>query len=840
MTSKEAKARIKINRLLEEAGWRFFDQKESRANIQLEMNVKVSKTDLDRLGEDFENSRRGFVDYLLLDNKRFPLIVLEAKRENKDPLDGKEQARRYARNLGVRFIILSNGNIHYFWDLKKGNPHVITRFPTPESINRLQKKKPNPHRLINEKVTAEYILHSQNPNYESDPEWLDPAKRDDYLKDNNYRLLRDYQLQAIYSVQQAVAEGNDRFLFEMATGTGKTWVAAAIIRLFLRTGNAIRALFLVDRIELENQAETAFKDYLKKDYPLVIYKNNRDDWHKAKIVISTVQSLTDKYRQIFSPTDFDLIISDEAHRSINGNARAIFEYFGGYKLGLTATPKNYLKNLDVESVRELDPRAYEKRLLLDTYKTFGCADSEPTFQYTLNDGVKEGYLLSPYVIDARTEVTTQLLSDEGYAVLVPDDDGNLNEIIYTQQHFEKKFFSHPTNLVFCDTFLKHAYRDPVSMEIGKTIIFCVSQDHAAKITRILNELAERYFPGRYQSDFAMQVTSRIQEAQQMSKNFQNYNLGGYTKFLAGYKSSRVRVCVTVGMMTTGYDCTDIMNIVLLRPIFSPSDFIQIKGRGTRRHFFKLKSRERGEERVIGKNKEAFKLFDFFANCEYFEEKFDYDEVLQLPKEPSLNPVPPPGPPPVYDPEYEYKDLDYVKEMQQKQIGAEGMKVDRKMFEKFAEQVKEDPYIKEKMDQEDFDSAQEYIAEHIFNKPEDYFDLEKLRKDLDIDWRMPFRQILEYIFGHIDKIKGKHEVLDDEFDKFISIHNPESKYVQTAKRFFKAYITDEHIRSVVNSKEYAKLATNPVLTMQDIRELNGWREVIPQYVKDYVPLNNFMQ
>ncbi len=843
MYSKEASARIKINKLLEEAGWRFFDDNGKKANIQLEKNVKVSQKDLDSLGDDFEHTRNGFVDYLLLDDSGFPLIVLEAKKEDKDPLDGKEQARKYANNLDVRFVILSNGNIHYFWDLKKGNSNIITRLPSQDSVSSLkqQKSKPNPDLLVREDVTAEYILKSQNPYYETDPEWLDQEKRSDYLKNNNYRLLRAYQIRAIKSIQDSVAHGNDRFLFEMATGTGKTLVAAAVIKLFLSTGNAIRALFLVDRIELENQAKTAFTDYLKNDYPIVIYKENRDDWHKARIVISTVQSLTDKFQQLFSPTDFDLIISDEAHRSINGNARAIFEYFGGYKLGLTATPKDYLKNLDIESIRELDPRAYEKRLLLDTYKTFGCENSEPTFQYTLTDGVKDGYLLNPYVIDARTNVTTQLLSDEGYSVLVPDEDGNLHEKIYSQQHFEKKFFSDPTNLVFCDTFIKHALRDPISNEIGKSIFFCVSQDHAAKITKILNELAEIYFPGKYNSDFAVQVTSRIPNSQQFSKNFQNNNFNGYTRFLEGYKSSRTRVCVTVGMMTTGYDCTDILNLALLRPIFSPSDFIQIKGRGTRKHTFKFTHRYNGKEEIIIKEKDSFKLFDFFANYEYFEEKFNYDEVLELPKtpEPITKPTPPEPTPPLPE-EYTYRDKDLIKDMKQTLVDQNGMKIDRKMFEKFADQVKKVPFIKEKISEEDYEAAEDYIIENIFDRPEDYFNLEKLRKDLKVDWRLPFRQILELAFGRIDKIKSKHEVLDEEFDKFIAINKPRSQYVPTAKRFFKAYITDEEIRQIINNREYARLATSSVLTIQDIKDLDTLRETIPQYVKDYVPLNNFMQ
>ena len=111
---KEAKARIRINKLLEEAGWRFFDTLEGRANICLETNVIITEQKLNELGEDFEKTKNGCVDFLLLDELGFPLVVLEAKKEGKVPLDGKEQARKYARALNVRFIILSNGNLHYF------------------------------------------------------------------------------------------------------------------------------------------------------------------------------------------------------------------------------------------------------------------------------------------------------------------------------------------------------------------------------------------------------------------------------------------------------------------------------------------------------------------------------------------------------------------------------------------------------------------------------------------------------------------------------------------------------------------------------------------------------
>jgi type I restriction enzyme R subunit len=584
---KEATARIKINKLLEAAGWRFFADSNGPANVRLEPSVTIKSADLDGLGENFEKSGKGFVDFLLLDEKSFPLLVLEAKAADKNPLVGKEQARKYARSQNCRFVILSNGNLHYFWDLDRGNPHVITSFPTPNSVSGYRRVTPNPQRLVTEQVEDDYIVLTLRPGYQAEAGWKNDDERPGYIQANKLRFLRPYQLKAIRSLQSAVKDGKDRFLFEMATGTGKTLTAAAVIKLFLRSGNARRVLVLVDRLELEDQARKAFVGLLSADFQTVIYKESRDDWQRAEIVVTTVQSLlfNNKYQRFFSPTDFDLVISDEAHRSIGGNARAVFDYFIGYKLGLTATPRDYLKRFDKANPTTRDPREAERRLLLDTYRTFGCENSQPTFRYSLLDGVKDGYLINPTVVDARTEITTELLSEEGFVVSFTDDTGEDQQQTFKQREFEKRFFADATNQLFCKTFLENALRDPVSGEIGKSIVFAVSQNHAAKLAQFLNQMADRMFPAKYQSDFAVQVTSQISDAQQFTINFANNKLLGSGNFIAAYKTSKARVCVTVGMMTTGYDCTDILNLGLFRPIFSPTDFIQIKGRGTRTHNF---------------------------------------------------------------------------------------------------------------------------------------------------------------------------------------------------------------------------------------------------------------
>jgi type I restriction enzyme R subunit len=842
VTNKEATARIKINKLLEAAGWRFFAEGAASANIRLEPSVTLKSSDLDALGENFEKTGKGFIDFLLLDAKGFPLIVLEAKSEDKNPLVGKEQARKYAKSQNCRFVILSNGNLHYFWDLERGNPYLITSFPTPDSVTGYQQVTPNPQRLIEEVVNDDYIALTLRPHYQSDAAWRNEAERPGYIQANKLRFLRPYQLKAVHVLQQAVQEGKDRFLFEMATGTGKTLTAAAVIKLFLRSGNARRVLFLVDRLELEDQAKKAFAALLSADFQTVIYKENRDDWRRAEIVVTTVQSLlfNNKYQRLFSPTDFDLVISDEAHRSIGGNARAVFDYFIGYKLGLTATPRDYLRRFDGANGRTRDPREAERRLLLDTYRTFGCENSQPTYRYSLLDGVKEGFLINPTMVDARTEITTELLSEEGYAVTLVDDAGNDQEETYKQREFEKRFFSDATNQLFCKTFLENALRDPVSGEIGKSIVFAVSQHHAAKLAQIFNQMADRMFPARYQSDFAVQVTSQIQDAQQFTINFVNNNLLGSANFIPAYKTSKARVCVTVGMMTTGYDCPDILNLGLFRPIFSPTDFIQIKGRGTRKHnFLEQLFDDNLRDSVTKPQKTAFKLFDFFANCEYFEEEFNYDEVLKLPK-PQGKGSDDPQPPPPPGGAYEHLGGDLIASLKVEQITQEGMKIDRMFFEKFEDSVRDNATIAAAVEAGQWDRVIDYINREIFDKPHEYYSLDKLRKAAAVDRRLTLREILEKVFGLIPRFKSRDELLEEEFAKFVADTKPEgTAAIPAIKTFFKAYATSDTVRGIIESGHFTDLATNPYFSTRDFKAVPAkYRALIPDYIKDYVSLNQF--
>ena len=371
--------------------------------------------------------------------------------------------------------------------------------------------------------------------------------------------------------------------------------------------------------------------------------------------------------------------------------------------------------------------------------------------------------------------------------------------------------------------MENALRDPISGEIGKSIIFAVSQHHAAKLVQILNLMADKMFPAKYQSDFAVQVTSQISDAQQFTINFTNNNLLGSANFLPTYRTSKARVCVTVGMMTTGYDCPDILNLGLFRPIFSPTDFIQMKGRGTRKHDFRDELFDSElREAIKEPRKTAFKLFDFFANCEYFEEDYDYDEVIALPK-----PKPPGGGgggtggsgPTVAGGKYEHLGQDILSTIKEETIGFDGMKIDRMFYEKFEETVRDNPVIATAVEAGQWDRVIDYVNRELFDKPNDYFSLEKLRKAAAVDRRLGLREILEKIFGLIPGFKSKDELLEEEFAKFVADYRPEEAdalAIPAIKTYFKAYATNNQVRHIIDSKEYTDLATNAVFSSRDMK------------------------
>ena len=332
----------------------------------------------------------------------------------------------------------------------------------------------------------------------------------------------------------------------------------------------------------------------------------------------------------------------------------------------------------------------------------------------------------------------------------------------------------------------------------------------------------------------------------MTVDYSNDKLLGFSQWasdndvLSDYKTSRTRVCVTVGMMTTGWDCPNILNLGLMRPIYSPSEFIQIKGRGTRIYNFEHKYKDGNEVEVITKKKETFKLFDFFAICEYFEEKFDYDQVLKLA---SLNPNSTGLPVATTKPKkdgYNFEDDDAILTFQESKIGFEGMKVDRMLFQQFEENIKNDQDIIDAIGIGNMDSATALTIEKYINQADNEFTLEKLRKALKIDRKISVREILDLIFNG-NEIKSKDVLIRDEFDKFLAtIDVSDISDIEALRYFFIAYISDPTVRSIIDNHDYPALNYNPTLNKEDfIRVDERMRDVIPTYIKTYIRMDKFI-
>jgi len=343
----------------------------------------------------------------------------------------------------------------------------------------------------------------------------------------------------------------------------------------------------------------------------------------------------------------------------------------------------------------------------------------------------------------------------------------------------------------------------------------------------------------------VQVTSQVDGAQQHTINFTNNNLLGSANFIPTYKTSKARVCVTVGMMTTGYDCPDLLNLGLFRPIFSPTDFIQIKGRGTRKHDFREQLFDDTiKESAKEPKKTAFKLFDFFANCEYFEEEFDYDQVLKLPKPRvqggeggeggGAGPI-------VTGGTYEHLGEDILSTIKEETIGYEGMRIDREFYAKFEDIVRENDFIAASIEAGQWDRVIDYVNKEVFDKPSEYYSLDKLRKAAGVDRRLTLREILEKIFGLIPRFKSKDDLLEEEFSKFVADRKPEeAEAIPAIKTYFKAYASSDQIRAIINDPDrYVELNTNRVFSTKDFKAVpTKYRTLIPEYIRDYVSLNQF--
>jgi type I restriction enzyme R subunit len=730
MPKSEAFSRVLIDQALRESNWDILN--EHRVRFELDGNS-------------------GRVDYVL-SGDRGALCVLEAKRPDLDPYDAKEQARGYAENLRAPFVILSNGNEHWFWNYERADQRDafrIERMPSLQDLERLRLKNLQPPRPL--------LTENVGPNY---------LKR---FKDEI--TLRRYQINAIDEIsKQFDRSGKRKFLLEMATGTGKTLLCAALIRRFLATRNAERVLFIVDRIELAKQTMEDFGVVLQ-EYSPVVFKTARrrpSELLGSCVVVATIQSLLvdRRYRQEFTPFYFDLVINDEAHRSIYGDAREVVQFFQATRIGLTATPKAYLKNVNVEELEQANPKALEARQLRDTYHYFGCEPGMPTFRYDIIDAVKdpEGpFLCTPKIYDIRSEITTKALEEKGWTVIVNEQEEN-----YKVKDLERKIFTPERNQVMCESFLKHAQRDP-SGALGKSIIFAVNQTHATALTKILNEI---------QPGIAVTVTSRVPEASDIAKDFRD-----------GKRAEKI--AVSVDMLSTGYNCRDLLNVVLMRPIFSPTEYIQIKGRGTRLFTFRVGNTEY--------EKKFFFLMDFCAVAEYFEEKYDYSVPLPVPRprpkaepapdEPgqsgtpgdSRRPPPEPGedtgepapPPTAQRPEIPiWTGRDLVASEEVRIVGPNGEKVDvmtfRGSFERdIAELAKKDAEFKEAVEDEDDDAVETILQQRFFHKPEMFYSSDKLIRSYGVP-----APTSAFVYNALGKkpLPSKEELVSDTVDTIAAQFN----------------------------------------------------------------------
>ena len=696
-TTSEPFSRILIDKALEASGWNLLDSRQVRFEVH-------------------NAGKRA--DYVLMDSIGRVLCVLEAKRADHDPYDAKEQARGYAENLKAPFVILSNGTEHWFWNYQRADQrdaYRIERLPAPDDLERMRLKNMQPPRpLLTEHIGPDY-LKSFKPDI----------------------ALYGYQVRALDEIAtQFDRDGKRKFLLEMATGTGKTLLCAALILRFLVTRNAERVLFIVDRIELAKQTMEDF-DVILRDYKPVIYKTARrtGDLLGSSVVIATIQSLLvdRRYREEFSPFYFDFIINDEAHRSIYGDSREVVQYFQGTRAGLTATPKAYLKNIDVERLGTKNPKALEARLLRDTYHYFGCEPGQPTFRYDIIDAVQDPagpYLCLPRIVDIRSDITTKALDEKGWAVTIDEQQEN-----FKVQDLERKIFTPDRNRAMCTAFLQHAQKDPQG-QIGKSIIFAVNQTHATALTKILNEI---------QPNIAVTITSRIPEASSIAKEFRD-----------GKRPERV--AVSVDMLSTGYNCRDLLNVALMRPIFSPTEYIQIKGRGTRLYTFKHNGWEY--------EKKVFFLLDFCGVAEYFEDKYDYSVPLKLPRPRKVQPTDEPitgrvaGEPQPND-QYEvgeagetevatetdrgteappelpvWEGRDTIVFEEERIVGPNGEKVDVMTFRGSFERdlydfAQREPAFQQAVEAEDDDAVETILNERFFHKPKMFYSPDKLVKSYGV-------------------------------------------------------------------------------------------------------------
>jgi type I restriction enzyme R subunit len=530
-----------IDLLLKEAGWPL-DQARDREFEVTGMPNKEGK---------------GFVDYVLWGDNGKPLALIEAKRTRRDARVGQQQAKLYAdclqRQFGQRpLIFYSNGYDHWIWDDANYPPRAVQGFWRKSELELLIQRR-NARRSL----AAAAI--------------------------NSAIVERFFQTRAIRRIAESFERDHDRkALLVMATGAGKTRTVIALCDLLMRSNWVKRVLFLADRVALVNQAVNAFKRHLPDSSPVNLVTEKDAEGRVFVSTYPTMMGLIDETKdglRRFGVGHFDLVIIDEAHRSVFQKYRAIFDYFDSLLVGLTATPKD-----------EVDR---------NTYGLFDLEDGVPTDAYSLEEAVRDGFLVPPRAVSVplkfqREGIRYDELSDEDkdqWDALEWDEDGNVPQRVEAEA-VNKWLFNKDT----VDKVLEHLMTRGITVaggdRLGKTILFAKNQAHA-------DFIAERFnanYP-HHKGEFARVVTFKTEYAQSLIDNFSS-------------KDKAPHIALSVDMLDTGIDIPEVVNLVFFKLIRSKTKFWQMLGRGTR-----LCPELFGP----GQDKRFFFVFDYCQNLEYFSQ-----------------------------------------------------------------------------------------------------------------------------------------------------------------------------------------------------------------------------
>lgn len=503
------------------------------------------------------NQGIGFVDYVLLGDNGKPIAVIEAKKTSYDANKGKQQAKLYANCIeqmhGQRPVIFyTNGFDIRLWDDINYPERKVSGFYTKADLQLLIDRRTIQRPLTNIEIKDEIS--------------------------NRY-----YQKEAILSVCETIQAKQRKSLLVMATGSGKTRTAISLVDVLVRHNWVKNVLFLADRKTLVSQAKKNFNNLLPS-MTLCNLLDNKDNPELSRMVFSTyptmMNAIDDTKRKdgnkLFTVGHFDLIIVDESHRSIYKKYRAIFEYFDGITLGLTATPKD-----------EIDK---------NTYDIFGLETGAPTYAYELEQAVKDGYL-----VEYRTIESTSKILDDGvrYDELSDEEREQYEDTFDEEQGQEisnsavnQWLFNHSTIDQVLNDLMENGIKVEGGDKLGKTIIFANNSKHAKHIVERFNHI----YP-HYNGEFAAQVDYQVDYVESIIEDFST-------------KDKLPQIAVSVDMLDTGVDIPEVVNLVFFKKVRSKSKFWQMIGRGTR-----LCSNLFG----AGQDKEHFLIFDYLRNFEFFRE-----------------------------------------------------------------------------------------------------------------------------------------------------------------------------------------------------------------------------